>query len=369
VIDHGKAFLSAHVIGVCTRLGVSIQPAQPRKPTDKPTVERFFKTLREGLIQYLPAYKGPDVFSRGEGIEDEAFLFVHELEDVIREWVALVYHRTEHAGLVVPQWPHLGLSPNQMYDVGLARAGLLRIPAGPGLVYDFLQVHPRTIQHYGVEVDGLRYNGPVLDAYRNTDSPFGGLLAGKWPIRVNPDDVRQVYFQDPADQSWHALEWEHAPGLGAPFSAEAARHARRLAASPASSRHATDPAQALGELLARWDAGMVTGRRERRMAVRLAGERAALPDPATGPGDEGAARVLDLPTVAALTRGQTAKPSSGAGNSAWPGRSPAARLHSVPDADEQGSYVEGDDDDDSEVFEAPGPGGADYYADAFEVIE
>ena len=35
VIDHGKAFLSAHVISVCTRLGISIQPAQPKKPTDK----------------------------------------------------------------------------------------------------------------------------------------------------------------------------------------------------------------------------------------------------------------------------------------------------------------------------------------------
>jgi len=88
VIDHGKAFLSAHVISVCTRLGISIQPAQPKKPTDKPTCERFFKTLREGLIQYLPAYKGPDIYSRGEGLEDAAFLFIHELEDVIREWVA-----------------------------------------------------------------------------------------------------------------------------------------------------------------------------------------------------------------------------------------------------------------------------------------
>jgi putative transposase len=57
----------------------------------KPTVERFFRTLRQGLIQYLPAYKGPDVYSRGEGIEDRAFLFIHELEDVIREWIALVF--------------------------------------------------------------------------------------------------------------------------------------------------------------------------------------------------------------------------------------------------------------------------------------
>ena len=68
---------------MCTRLGISIQPAQPRKPTDKPTCERFFKTLREGLIQHLPAYKGPDIYSRGEHVEDAAFLFLHELEDVI----------------------------------------------------------------------------------------------------------------------------------------------------------------------------------------------------------------------------------------------------------------------------------------------
>src|SRR5207248_3728853 len=80
VIDHGKAFLSAHVISVCTRLGISIQPAQPKKPTDKPTCERFFRTLREGLIQHLPAYKGPDIYSRGEHVEDAAFLFLHELE-------------------------------------------------------------------------------------------------------------------------------------------------------------------------------------------------------------------------------------------------------------------------------------------------
>jgi len=50
----------------------------------KPTCERFFKTLREGLIQHLPAYKGPDIYSRGEHVEDAAFLFLHELEDVIR---------------------------------------------------------------------------------------------------------------------------------------------------------------------------------------------------------------------------------------------------------------------------------------------
>ncbi|GAB3849291.1 helix-turn-helix domain-containing protein [Micromonospora andamanensis] len=216
VVDHGKVFLSAHVIAVCTRLGISIQPAQQRKPTDKPTVERFFRTLREGLIQHLPAYKGPDVYSRGDQVEAETFLFLHEMEDVIREWIATVYHRGKHDGLTVPQWPHLALSPAEMFTIGVGKAGLLRIPATPQLALDFLPVVARTIQHYGVEVNGLRYNGSALDGYRNATSPYGGALAGKWPIRINPDDVRHAWFQDPADKRWHRLDWEHNALLNTP---------------------------------------------------------------------------------------------------------------------------------------------------------
>jgi len=335
VVDHGKAFLSAHVISVCTRLGISIQPAQPKKPTDKPTCERFFKSLREGLIQHLPAYKGPDIYSRGERVEDAAFLFTCELEDVIAEWIALVYHRSRQDGLAVPEWPHLKLSPNEMYETGIARAGLLRIPASPELAYDFLPAEWRTIQHYGVEVGGLRYNGPALDAYRNAGSPYGGRHAGKWPIRINPDDVRWAYFQDPADDRWHRLEWEHAAGLGTPFSGEAARHARQLAAR---SGRWPDAGQALGDLLARWDQGMVTGRRERRMAIRLAAERAALPGPP-------AAQVAGLPGASAEG---TQPPPAG------------AALHAVPG-------VHGDDDDPEEIFDDPADG--DFYADAFEILE
>ena len=73
----------------------------------KPTLERFFKTLREGLVQHLPAYKGPDVYSRGENVENAAFYYLHELEDIIREWAAVVYHRSPCDGLAIPEWPRL----------------------------------------------------------------------------------------------------------------------------------------------------------------------------------------------------------------------------------------------------------------------
>jgi len=320
VVDHGKVFLSAHVIAVCTRLGISIQPAQQHKPTDKPTVERFFRTLREGLIQYLPAYKGPDLHSRGERVEQEAFLFLHELEDVIREWIAVVYHRAKHDGLVVAQWPKLELSPVEMFGIGLATAGQLRIPAMPELALDFLPVVGRTIQHYGMEVNGLRYNGPALNGYRNAKSPYGGTFAGRWPLRINPDDVRYAWFQDPADRRWHRLDWEHAAALDTPFSAEAASQARRLTIAGGGQ---LEPAKALAGLLQRWDAGMVTDRRERRIAARLSAEYAALP---------------------------AVEPTEPATSVSEPGGPPAAAL----------PVIVGDDDD--------GDLGDDFYDDAFEVL-
>jgi len=42
-----------------------------------------------------------------------------------------VYHRGRQDGLAVPEWPHLQLSPNEMDENAIARAGLLRMTATP----------------------------------------------------------------------------------------------------------------------------------------------------------------------------------------------------------------------------------------------
>ncbi len=65
VVDHGKVFVSEHLTSVCRRMGISIQPARLRTGRDKGPVERFFRTLREGLLEALPGYKGPDIHARG----------------------------------------------------------------------------------------------------------------------------------------------------------------------------------------------------------------------------------------------------------------------------------------------------------------
>ncbi|MGW7328417.1 helix-turn-helix domain-containing protein [Streptomyces sp. NPDC054840] len=295
VVDHGKIYLSAHLTSVCQRMGISVQPARLRTGRDKGPIERFFRTLREDLLQVLPGYKGPDLHSRGLNPEKDAFFFLHELEAIIREWVAVVYHRRPHSGLVDPHLPTVELSPAAMFEHGLARAGFIEVPRDPDLAYEFLDVSMRTVQHYGVEINGRRYNGGCLDGLRDMAGSDIALDKRRLPFFADPDDITRIHYRDD-ERLWHTLEWEHTPGLQMPLSEEALRFARRLAA-----KEYTYPNDrlALALLLERWNLGLGTSLVERRMALRLAREQLKdeLPDPtAAGTGRlPSVAHVLSLP--------------------------------------------------------------------------
>ena len=339
VIDHGRIYVSAHLRSVCQRFGISIQPARPFQPTDKAVVERIFRTIGEDLLAALPGYKGPDVYSRGEHPEEEAYYFVDELEQIIREWVAERYHRRPHQGLVVAEVPGLDLCPNDAFEIGVARAGRMLVPARPDLAYDFLPVEWRTIQHYGVELHGLRYDGAGLSAYRNRRSDTTGRHEGRWPIRYDPDDVSRVFFQDPGTNEWHSLPWEHHSEIEVPFSAEALEYARRLARQ---TERFPDERRALAELLERWDAGLTRNPTERRMALRLAQQRN---DRLLAAGEQ-TASVTDLASVREVSQRTGV---AGAG-----------------EPDEQRRELAGDDDDPAELDALPADElDGDYYHEAF----
>lgn len=289
VIDHGKIFVSDHLTSVCQRMGVSIQPARLRTGRDKGPVERFFRTIREDLLQALPGYKGPDVHSRGLDPESEAFFYLDELEAIIREWVAVVYHHRPHDSLMDPHVPGLRMSPALMFEHGIARAGYIEAPRDPNLAYEFLKTEWRKVQHYGVDFGGRRYNGASLNPYRNMTSPYTGKAKGRWPIHHDPDDVTRIYFRDPETRAWNTLMWEHAASMATPLSEDALQFARQLAASKYTY---PDDRLAVADLLERWNLGLGSSVAERRIALRLSREATLLD--AAEPTDE----VTALPSVA-----------------------------------------------------------------------
>ncbi|MEV0774636.1 helix-turn-helix domain-containing protein [Streptomyces sp. NPDC050433] len=277
VVDHGKVYVSDHLSSVCRRMGISIQPARLRTGRDKGPVERFFRTLREDLLQALPGYKGPDIHSRGENPEGEAFFFLDELEEIIREWTATKYHCRPHSSLVDPGLPGLRMSPAQMFEHGMARAGYIEVPRDRDLAFEFLPTKWRTVQHYGVEIGRRRYSGPGLPE-TGIRSPYGGPVKNGWPFQVDPDDITRIYFRNPTTREWHALTWEHAPSARMPLSEDALKFARQLAAEK---YRYPDDRLAVADLLERWNLGLGTTLVERRMVLRLSREQAGIELPQT----------------------------------------------------------------------------------------
>jgi hypothetical protein len=234
------------------------------------------------------------------------------------------------------------MSPAQMFEHGISRAGYIEAPRDPYLAYEFLATRWRTIQHYGVEIDSRRYSGRILKEYGDKTSPYRRSRKNEWPFQVDPDDVTRIYFRD-LEGSWHPLAWEHAPSLEMPLSADALAFARKLAASK---YRYPDDRIAVADLLERWRLGLAATPAERRIALRLSREQKALDIP-----DD--TSVTSLPSV----------------QKALEGTRPMANDGAVEDVEAEGEMPEmGDDDaEDLEMIEAEESaliGDDDFYADA-----
>ena len=278
VADHGKIFLSRQFLDVCSRLGISIQPTRVFTPTDKAHIERVFRTICESFLENLPGYKGPSVYARGANVEDDAFYFVNEIEDHFAEWVATVYQIRHHDGLHLPVAPGMVMSPNDMYDEGLARAGFVAVPPSPSLYYELLRTAWRTIQHYGVEVGGLRYDGEALTPYRNQESSYGGLAQGEWPIKYDPRNRLRVYFQDPDSHEWATLSWIDAADPATPFTDATLGYAKALLRTRGGNvKNHEALAKAMNALVARIAREELDGRAERKLAAKAFLDAAVAP--------------------------------------------------------------------------------------------
>jgi len=268
VVDHGKVFISRAFKDACVRLGINLQLARPYTPTDKAQVERVFRTIRENFVERLPGYKGPDVFSRGLNVEDDAFYFIDEIESRFAFWVATTYQCKPHDGLKLTSSALMEVSPNEVYNEGLIRAGFVHVVSSELMYYELLPTEWRMVQHYGVELRGLRYNGDILKDYRNQTSPYGGIHKGKWPFRYDPRDLSRIFFFDFHSHQWHELSWTHDSGERHPFNEATLSYAKSLVISRAGNINGVDEvAESLNVLLNRLVTPSAQNRRERRLAA------------------------------------------------------------------------------------------------------
>ncbi|MEV4125023.1 Mu transposase C-terminal domain-containing protein [Nocardia sp. NPDC049707] len=256
VVDHGKAFLSQTFRSACRSLGISLQPAHPDTPTDKPVIERTLGSVGTLFAQYVAGYVGSSVERRGRNAEQAAVWSMVELQSLLDEWLVAVWANRPHDGLRDPVTPDTALTPNEKYAALVQIAGYVPVPLSADDYIELLPVKWLAINSYGVRINRRTYDHRQLGPYRRQHS---GVTAhkGRWEVHYDPYDVSRIWVRNHWDDGkWMTIPWKHLRTAPAPFGELAWQHAREILAERGRDK-ATEAeiAQAAADLLDRAEQG------------------------------------------------------------------------------------------------------------------
>ncbi|GAB2514739.1 Integrase core domain protein [Corynebacterium atrinae] len=263
-IDRGRVFTGSVFQVACDRLQISIIPAPPATPTAKPHIERQFKAVHDGLIQYLRGYVGRSINRRGHDPAAEAHWTLSQLQSILDQWLVQTWQTTPRKHLTVPALPKRALSPNEMYA---ALSGVSPTPAVALTRDDYISLLPmsfRSIQPYGVNYSGLVYDAPELHPYRSQPSGLGGRAKDQWEVRTDPARMNRIFVRDHLKGRWIEAHWHLDDKTLAPFSKAVLEAARKAA----SFRDESVPQHTVLEEIIRIQSGIAVTGTERSAARR-----------------------------------------------------------------------------------------------------
>lgn len=292
-VDNGADFRSNTFQQSCLMYGINLEFRPVKQPRYGGHIERILGTLlRE--IHDLPGTTFASIKDKeGYDPEKHAAMTKSEFEEWLVTLICKVYHRKIHSSI--------GMTPLRKWELGVfgnAEVQGTGLPARPAdrltVLLDFLPAFHRTIQTFGVTIDGFSYYSEALRPWINASDPDHPGKKREFVFRQDPRDISTIWFFDPvlkqyfkvpfADQSLPAMSvWE-------------CRQAKaKLKEQGASSFNERAVLHALTELRSKVDEAQEKTKRARRQAQRRK-EHAKKVSPAA-----------PLPTVQPLTVPNSAK--------------------------------------------------------------
>lgn len=284
VCDRGMTFLSRTFRASCQALGISLQPAHPRTPTDKPHIERTLESVSTLFCQFVAGYLGRSVETRGVDVTGGPLWSMPELQDLLDEWLVAVWQNRPHDGLRDPAIPGRAFTPNEKYAALLAVAGYVPVALTGDDYIELLPATWRAINAYGVKISRRVYDCDQLDGLRQQPS---GVASKRnlWEIHHDPYDVTRIWVRNHHASGWITVPWRHLSTVPVPFGELAWDHARR--GLPDGTER--DVAEAVADLLTRAHQGPEPSQptapagKDRRIAARTRAGTPVIPPPSPSP--------------------------------------------------------------------------------------
>jgi len=191
-LDNAKEFHGEMLRRACEQYGIALEYRPVAQPHMGGHIERLLGTLMRALHE-LPGATFSRPEQRGQyDSEATAVMTLAEVERWLMEYIVGIYHAKQHRGIHT--------TPLQRWT-----AGIIGDPQSAGTVtqrrplaeerfrLDFLPFVERTIQPYGITVDGIRYYSDALRRF------IGARKDGRkrsFLFRRDPRDISAVYFWD-----------------------------------------------------------------------------------------------------------------------------------------------------------------------------
>ena len=96
--DNGVEFKNNSLASLCEHFKITIQPAQNRTGDDKAHIERFFRTITEGIIQKISGttFSSPEKRGDYDSVR-KASITIEQLNEYVSYWITSVYHQSIHS--------------------------------------------------------------------------------------------------------------------------------------------------------------------------------------------------------------------------------------------------------------------------------
>lgn len=193
-VDNAAEFQSNTFAQSCALHGINLEFRPIGKTHYGGHIERLMGTSMKE-VHSIPGTTFSNIKERDTyQSEKEATMTLNEFETWLLTYITKIYHKRYHNGI--------GCSPEQQWRVGIfgdenkVGIGMPSLPAdGKTLLLDFLPSFERTIQHFGVTIDGLTYYDTALNVFINQTDEKGNKH--KFLFRRDPRDISQLWFYDP----------------------------------------------------------------------------------------------------------------------------------------------------------------------------
>jgi putative transposase len=208
-VDNAREFRGHMLKRACEQYGIDLVFRPKGQPKYGGHVERHIRTAST-RIHDLPGTTFSSPRDRqGYDSMEKAALTLPEFERWLATFIVGSYHLDRHS--------ELGMPPIKKYEEGLlgtrGRAGK-GLPPRPvdeeRIRLDFMPMLERTVQRYGLQVDGIRYYADALRPWIDAADPANPKAKRRFIVRRDPRDISVVWFLDPESNEYVRVPYANA---------------------------------------------------------------------------------------------------------------------------------------------------------------